>query len=188
VSSTFTSIGAEDGYILEQTNTSRGGTIFSTGSIEIGDNNNNQNSQKKGILSFDTSTLPANATIISAQLRIRRNGLNGNPYGTLGTIVADVAPANGFSANYALQASDFEAAAANQAIAVFSQAGSNGAWAEATMLQHGLAYINRTGRTQFRIYFTVPDNGNGSHDRVHFDAGEAAAANRPQLIITYTVP
>ena len=142
----------------------------------------------KGFLSFDTSTLPPGATLISVQLRIRRIALQGNPYGSLGTIAADVAPANGFSANYALQASDFEAAAANQAIAVFSQAGSNGAWAEATMLQHGLAYINRTGRTQFRIYFTVPDNGNGSHDRVHFDAGEAAAANRPQLIITYTVP
>ena len=188
VSSTFTSVGAEDGYVREQNNVGRGGDAFSAGAIEIGDNDNNQNSQKKGFLSFDTSTLPPDATIISAQLRIRRINLEGNPYGALGQIVADVAPANGFSANYTLQATDFEAGSANQAIALFSQAGSNGAWAEATMLQHGLAHINRTGRTQFRIHFTVPDNGNSSHDRIYFDGGEAAAGNRPELVITYTVP
>jgi len=189
VASTFTSIAAEDGYVLEQASSSRGGEAFSAGAIEIGDHNNNQDSQKKGFLSFDTSTLPPEATIISAQLRIRRINLEGNPYGTLAYIVADIAQPNGFSANHALQTTDFEAGAAEQTIAIFSQAGSNGAWAEAPLLLHGLPHINRTGRTQFRLYFSISDNDNASHDRVFFDGGEAADSNnRPQLIITYTAP
>lgn len=188
VSVTFASIGAEDGYVHEQANNNQGGSSSSSGAIQVGDDNHAQNRQKKGILSFDTSTLPPGATIVSAQLRIRRSGASGNPYGSLGTIVADVAPPNGFSANYALQNSDFQAAAANQIIALFTQAGSNGAWAEATFLSHGLPNINRTGRTQFRIYFTNPDNGNRLHDRIDFYGGEAAAGSRPELIITYTVP
>lgn len=186
---TFTSMGAEDGYILEQADSNRGGDVFAAGAIEIGDTADTHDSQKKAFLSFETSTLPAGANIVSAQLRIRRISIEGNPYGTLNTIVADIAPANGFNGNYALEANDFQAAAGNQVIAPFIQAPSDGAWAEATILQHGLPYINRTGRTQFRLYFTLPDNGNKSHDRILFDAGDAADVNnRPQLIINYTLP
>ncbi len=70
---TFYSIAAEDGFITESTETSGvGGSANSTAvndGIRAGDTSSKQ--QIKSILSFDTSSLPDNATIVSATLRVK---------------------------------------------------------------------------------------------------------------------
>lgn len=46
--------------------------------------------------------------------------------------------------------------------------------------------INKTGTSQFKIYFTLDDNDDGGSDYVGFWGGEAAnAANRPKLTVTH---
>jgi hypothetical protein len=49
-----------------------------------------------------------------------------------------------------------------------------------------LGAINEKGITQFRIYFTRDDNGDGRADWVGwYSAENAVRANRPMLEVTY---
>ncbi len=91
---TFTSIGAEDGWVRESSETSGvGGARSSTGKgsrpIRPGDGKNDR--QYKSILSFDTSSIPTGATVTAATLRLRRGTVRGtNPFTILGSCVVDV--------------------------------------------------------------------------------------------------
>ena len=67
-----------------------------------------------------------------------------------------------------------------------ANANANGAWSEGTLNAAGVAAINKTGSTQFRVYFTLDDNDNGRNDYISYTSGESSsAASRPQLIVTY---
>ncbi|MFO1434008.1 MAG: DNRLRE domain-containing protein [Candidatus Competibacteraceae bacterium] len=188
-SMTLTSIGTEDGWVLESSETSNlGGTIKASDSTSVGLmlGDNNKKYQYKSILSFDTSTLPANATILSATLRLQRGTLSGtNPFTTHGSLLADIRT-GGFNGNNALETADFQAAASATGVAILSNAASNGAWSEGTLNASGLVAINRAGRTQFRLYFTLDDDNDSTGDYLGYYAGEyGTAASRPQLVVTY---
>jgi hypothetical protein len=81
---TFTSVAADDGWALESSETSAvGGSINSTSSttsaLRVGDNNSRR--QYKTIVSFDTSSIPDGATVLSVTLRLRRGTVVGaNPF------------------------------------------------------------------------------------------------------------
>ena len=63
---------------------------------------------------------------------------------------------------------------------------SNGDWSEGVLDGAGRAAINTSGRTQFRVYFTVDDNDNGADDHMGYYSGDNSnAANHPQLVVTY---
>ena len=187
---TFTSVGAEDGWVLESgENSNVGGSIRASDSTNkgllLGDYHNKQ---YKSILSFDTSTIPANATILSATLQVQRGTSVGNNFCTSPTcsLLADIRT-GGFNGNNALETADFQTPATATGVATLSNAASNGAWSEGAVNVNGLAAINRTGRTQFRLYFSLDDNGRGlGGDYLGYYAGEyATAASRPQLVVTY---
>ena len=186
---TFTSVGAEDGWVLESTETSNVG-----GSIKAGDTSNkalllgdsSKKQQYKSILSFDTSSLPDNATITSATLRVQRGTLSGaSPFSTHGALLADVVTGS-FNGNTVLEKADFQAPATAVGVASLSNAASNGAWSEGALNINGLAAINKTGRTQFRLYFNLDDDNDKDADYLGYYAGEyGTAASRPQLVVTY---
>ena len=95
VTVTLYSIGAEDGWILEFLfeNSNMGGSSGSGSSgrwaIRAGDDSSDR--QWRSILSFDTSVIPAGATITEATVQLRRAGLAGtNPFQTHGQLLADV--------------------------------------------------------------------------------------------------
>jgi hypothetical protein len=182
----FRSIGAEDGTLGESSPGSGvGGAVIVTGAnMQVGDQATN--AQSRVLASFDTSTLPAGATIMSATLRFNRVGLTGaNPFGTLGRLLADV-QSGSFGGNPALQAGDFQAAATAPAAASLSNPTTSGAWSTGTLDGAGLAAINRTGRTQVRLAFEVHDNGNGVGDRILFATGDNADPSVwPELDVTY---
>ena len=91
-----------------------------------------------------------------------------------------------FGGNPALASSDFQAAATADGVASMSNAAANGDWSEGALDADGLGAINKTGTTQFRVYFQGDDNDNRSTDEVGYYPGEnGTAANRPQLVITY---
>ena len=61
-------------------------------------------------------------------------------------------------------------------------------WYTLNLAAANFGYINKTGVTQLRLRFAKQDNGDNGADYVNFYSGNAAAANRPKLIITYYVP
>lgn len=186
----LTSIAAEDGRILEAKETSNtGGTVNSSNSgaaaLRAGDDSGDR--QYKSILSFDTSSIPVDATIVSATLRLTRGSVTGtNPFTTHGACWVDIRGGAGFGDSTALQASDFQAAADATQVASLSNAVSNGAVSTGALNAAGRAAINKTGKTQFRIYFTLDDNDDRSADYIGWFSGEnATPSNRPVLEIVY---
>ncbi len=186
---TFTSVAAQDGWVLESTETSNAGgsidaTASTTSALRAGDATSDR--QYKSVVSFDTSSIPDGATILSVTLRLRRGTSSGtSPFTTHGTCWADV-QTSGFSGSTTLQTGDFQAAATAVQAASLSNAASNGAWSEGSLNASGLTAINKTGTTQLRVYFNLDDNDDGGNDYIGYYSGDnSTAANRPQLVVTY---
>jgi fibronectin type 3 domain-containing protein len=187
---TFTSVAAQDGWVLESSETSNAGgsidaTANTTSALRVGDDN--QDKQYKAVVSFDTSSIPDGATVLSVTLRLRRGTSSGtSPFTTHGTCWADVQSGTGFSGSTALQTGDFQAAATAVQAASLSNAASNGSWSEGSLNAAGLAAINKTGTTQLRVYFNLDDNDDTGNDYIGYYSGDnGTSANRPQLVVTY---
>ena len=186
---TFTSVAAQDGWVLESSEASNTGGSISPASgngtsLRLGDDNKDK--QYKSILAFDTSALPDNATIVSVTVRLLRESVSGtNPFSTHGTCWIDV-QTGGFSGSATLETSDFQAGATVVQAAGLSNAAANGVWSEGSLNAAGIASVSKTGTTQLRIYFAVDDNDNTRADYISYFPGESsAAANRPQIVVTY---
>ncbi len=184
----FISLGGQDGYVTESgENTNTGGSASTTGSgdtgLRVGDTSADR--QIKTIVSFNTSAIPDNATILSATLRLRRGSVTGtNPFTTHGTCRADISTA--FGAAVGLAAVDFHAIANASAVATLSNPAANGDWAEGALNAAGLNLVNKTGTTQLRVSFTLDDNDDNGNDYVGFFSGEnVTPENRPQLVVMY---
>jgi hypothetical protein len=189
VTVTFTSIAADDGYVIESgENTNAGGTATSNGSnangLRVGDTS--QDRQQKSVVSFDTASIPDGAVITGVTLRLRRGDLTGtNPFSTHGTCWADIVSGS-FSGSAALQTGDFQAAATATQVASMSNPAANLDWSTGNLNAAGLAALNKTGLTQLRVYFNTDDNDDNGNDYLGFyPANNGTAANRPQLVVTY---
>ena len=187
---TYVSTGAYDGQVLESNSTSAaGGSYSATGmTFRLGDDASNR--QYRGILSFNTAGLPDNATIKSVRLKMRTTATTGsssNPFSSLGNIAVDIIHGP-FSANVALQAGDFQAAAGKSAALTITNSPVN-SWYTTALASSNFSYINKTSVTQVRLRFTKDSNNNGKADYIAVDSGENATTSyRPVLVITYTVP
>ncbi|MFL6235120.1 MAG: M14 family zinc carboxypeptidase [Thermoanaerobaculia bacterium] len=187
---TFISAAAQDGWVLESSETSNAGgsidaTATTTSALRVGDDNKNK--QYKSVVSFDTSAIPDGATILSVTLRLRRGTLSGtNPFTTHGTCWVDVQPGSGFSGSTTLQTGDFQAAATAVQAASLSNAANNLDWSEGSLNAAGLAAVNKTGTTQLRVYFNLDDDNDRNADYIGYYSGDTTtSANRPQLVVTY---
>ena len=184
---TLNSVAADDGWILESTESSNlGGSInTNANTIDVGDDKANK--QYLGILHFDTSSLPDNAVITSVTLRVQRQGITGtDPFTTHGSLVLDVQKPY-FGTTAALLVSDFESLAGQSVVSTFDPIPANN-WYSAIVDSAGYAYIDMTGTTQFRLRFTMDDDNDRRADFIKFFSGNATAASRPQLIIEYYIP
>jgi serine protease len=188
VTETFQPEGA-NGYIVETTETSSvGGAIDSGGgggaAHRMGDTASDQ--QYRSILSFHTGSIPDSATILSAQLQLKRGTVSGtNPFTTHGSCRVDVHN-RFFGTGIGLEAADFQAAATAVNVATLSNPTTNGALSIGTLNAAGRGAINRLGRTQFRIYCTLDDDDDRVFDIIGFYSGNnSTPSNRPKLIVTY---
>jgi hypothetical protein len=183
----FRSQSGYDGWVLEMgENTSFGGKFDKSAStFLVGDNDKDE--QYKGILSFDTSSLPNNAVILQAQLRIRQQGMEGSdPFDTHGTLLSELRK-DAFSNKAALQTSDFSAEATRGSVLdPFTEIKSG--WYSADLYDVNLKLVNKAGTTQFRLFFSKDDNDDLGADYVKFYSGNSQSAAMPQLIVTYYVP
>lgn len=184
---TLNSTAAQDGWILENSEAGNtGGTLNAAAvTFQIGDDAANR--QYRAVLSFDTSALPDNAIIQSGLLKIKQSGLpvGTNPFNILGSLWADIRRGP-FSGNAALQLGDFGAAASSVKVGAFNKTPVGG-WYTDTLNAAGLNGINKTGLTQLRLYFATDDNNNLAANLMRFVSGNSAT-NKPQLVITYSVP
>ncbi|MBN1764757.1 MAG: hypothetical protein JW860_05825 [Sedimentisphaerales bacterium] len=189
---TFYSIANEDGRVWDQ-NGSGSGINFDA------DDSNNQalrlgdfygssiQYSYKTILSFDTSYLPDDCTVIGAYLQITRGAAVGvSPFIWGGDCLVDID--TGFSGDPVLEASDWQSAAAGIAIAEFiSDPGEDQPMTSTVFNPTGLNAVNLLGRTQLRIYFSTPQNNDSVTDFLGFYAAENLPADqRPALVIQYT--
>ena len=185
---TFRSVDTNDGHILESTETSGvGGTLDSTATtFNLGDGAADK--QYRSILSFNTATLPDTAVITMVTLKIRKQGLVGtNPFTILGGLKVDMRKPY-FGTTVGLLVSDFQAAAGRIGVATFGATPVNN-WYSAVLTAVGRNYLNKTGTTQFRLYFAVDDNNDNGADYMKFFSGNYATVSaRPTLIIEYYIP
>jgi hypothetical protein len=189
ISMAFTSIKAQDGWILESAKGSKkGGSMNATNTtLQLGDNAGNR--QYKSILSFNTAGLPPAAMLQTATVMIQQAGAptGKNPFSILGALNVDVRK-GWFGSTAALQLTDFSAAATAPKAGAFGSVPSGG-WYSAALNAAGLGSINRAGLTQVRLYFTKATNANGKADYMKFYSGNyPSLASQPLLVITYTLP
>ncbi|MGE5248758.1 MAG: hypothetical protein ACM3QS_00965 [Bacteroidota bacterium] len=186
--SVFKSAGALDGWVLESSEASGKGGKLDAGAATFVVGDDSADRQYRAILSFDTSALPDGAVITYAELRIRRAGLTGtDPFKTHGDLLGDIRKGS-FSANAALQLSDFDAwANANAAIRITDNLVSG--WYSGRVPAASLKLINKTGITQLRLRFARDDNDDRAADYLKFYSGNSTgAAVRPQLIVEFVMP
>jgi thermitase len=189
--SAYRSVGTQDGWLLESSETSnQGGTLNAVATqLYVGDNANDK--QFKSILSFNTSTLPDNAVIIRVHLKIYYNGFVGtnmfSPVKTHGNLVVDIRKPY-FGTDASLLVTDFQAVAGKTAIGSLASVSAPG-WYTIKLSALSFPFVNLKGTTQFRLRFQKDDNDDLQADYLKFASGNAAiAANRPALIVEYYVP
>ena len=183
----FRSAAGRDGWVLESTETgNRGGSLNSTGNVVVGDNASDK--QYRSILSFDTSRLPDNATLLKVSLKIRLSRVTGtDPFTTHGQLRADINTSS--FGDDALEVADFQALASHNNVGHFTLVSGSLDWYILTLGTGNYGYINLTGITQFRLRFAVDDNDDLSADFMAFFSGDyGTASSRPTLTIDYYVP
>ena len=96
-----------------------------------------------------------------------------------------------FGTTASLQATDFQAAASKSSVGPFLPA-PVGTLHTINLPSTAYAYINKAATngavTQLRLRFKLDDNNNAVANFISFFSGNAPAANRPVLVITYYVP
>jgi hypothetical protein len=184
----FKSGGIQDGWVLETNETSNlGGAIdAAAATFSLGDAANRR--QYRAILHFNTASLPDNAVITKVQLKIKRESVTGtDPFTTHLKIAVDLRKGT-FSNNAALQATDFQTAANKAAAGLISNNPTPAGWYAANLKAIAYPDINRTGITQLRLRFQTDDDNDAVADIIRFYSGNAAAADRPVLVIQYYLP
>jgi hypothetical protein len=187
VEAVFRSLGAFDGWVLEQDETSGKGGSFDAAATtgRLGDDASDR--QYRSLLHFDTTGLPDDAVITGVTLRIRRQSVTGTtPFTTHGFLIVDV-KAGAYRDNPALENLDFHAVGSRGNVGRFIKTPAGG-WYRAPLRAVSYPFVNLTGTTQFRLRFESDDNDDLGADYLSFYSGNAADADRPELIVTYYVP
>jgi hypothetical protein len=180
----------QDGWVLESSETSnKGGTLNSTGPVfSLGDDAKRK--QYLGILSFGTGVIPDNATVLGVTLKVTKFGIvgGGNPVTVFKGFMVDIK--KGIFGTSALQAADFQTPA-NGTYGPFILTPASNRYT--INLTGGKTNINilaaNSGLTQIRLRFKLDDNDNAIANYLSLYSGNTTTvANRPQLVITYSVP
>lgn len=186
----FRSIGWQDGSVLESSEASNiGGSQDNTGAtFNLGDDAGRK--QYRGILSFNTSSIPDGAVISRVTLKVKKSAVvgAGNPLSLFQGFMADIK--KGPFGTDSLQISDFQTAA-NQTFGPFMPSLVNN-WYSIN-LNSASAQINKLssngGLTQIRLRFKIGDNNNTIANYLSLFSGNAVNnEDRPLLVIVYSLP
>jgi hypothetical protein len=92
-----------------------------------------------------------------------------------------------FSGDPALQKGDFKSPASRNGALAFTKNKVDN-WYSQSLSAADFQYINLDGLTQFRLRFKKDDNNDFGADFLKIFSGDAAEADRPQLIVEYFIP
>lgn len=178
---------AYDGWILESNETSSRGGKLNVGGTTLLVGDDAANRQYRAILSFDTTTVPNNAIITSATLKLKPAGVKGsNPFLTHKGLLVDIR-LGAFSTNATLQAADFRAPASMGAVGRIDRTLAAD-WYSFNLPVGAFPFINRTGLTQLRLRFARDDNQDLGADYLKLFSGNANPADRPTLTVSFSIP
>lgn len=188
---TFKSDGIQDGWILESAENSNAGGSLDAAAVTFQLGDDAKNRQYRAVLSFNTASLPDTAVVQSAVLKIKQSGspVGVNPFTVLGSLWADIRQGP-FGGSPSLQLADFNIAASAVKVGAFSSTPVGG-WYSDTLNAAGRSKVNRSGLTQFRLYFATDDNNNFAANLMKFISGNGSGASaglRPILEIKYSLP
>jgi hypothetical protein len=183
----FVSIAAQDGYILESSENGGVGKWLNKSSAAFIVGDDSLNRQYRSIISFNTVFLPTRAVVMSATLKLKKQGGAGtDPFRTLGPLVVDIKTGS-FGANPALQLGDFNALPSLNTAGLVSPNPLNG-WYTSKLAASSLKYVSKGGFTQLRLRFRLDDDNDKIADWLAFYSGDAMAGYRPVLEVNYYVP
>lgn len=171
--------GLNDGWV-------RSDFSLGAGAIRTGDNGSSVT--YRGIISFNTDAIPDNATVRGASLFLNRAALSGtNPFlsGLQGAAAVDVK--TGTFGGAGVELTDyFEPADAVDAGCFIGAAPNNGYTIRVDLKPAGFNSINKSGRTQFRIYFQIASGSTA--DYIEFNTGDQPGLLAPYLDVFYSLP
>jgi poly(hydroxyalkanoate) depolymerase family esterase len=148
---TFSSIAAEDGYVKANAD----GSLPAVGTmLSLAVGRGTDGKQNRTILSFDTSSLPDTAVIVRAYVKVTWSSGLGDPWSNPAgnSLVVDVK--NGTFGAAGTETTDFSAAPTASGVASIAKF-TTGAQNSADFSSAGLSAINRTGRTQLKLRFSL---------------------------------
>jgi poly(hydroxyalkanoate) depolymerase family esterase len=151
----FTSIAADDGYVKANADGSSASVgTFATPALGKG----SDALHNRAFFSFDTSSLPDTATLVRASLKVTLSSASGDPWADPvgNTLTLDLK--NGTFGTAATETADFTAAATASAVADLIKF-TTGAQSSTDFNAAGLASINKTGKTQARLRFSLNPTG-----------------------------
>lgn len=172
----------------------KGETITSTASLDgyRGSNNfgrddlyiligRNLSVIQRGFVSFDLSSIPSDATIESATLRIYQEKIVGDPYGVGGSLKVDHLDYGGSLGN-----EDYGASSISSSFTTLTN-NATIEWKDVDVtdrLKNDLS--NGRDNSQYRIHFSTESTGTSS-DLVYFESADNSqgTGNLPQLIVKY---
>lgn len=191
----FASIASEDGRVWDigDNGIGEGNDVDDTNdlALRLGDYSGYEVPDSAGyrsVVSFDTSLLPDNCTLLSAHLLLTRGAEAGsNPFGWAGDCLVDIA-APYFGNSSALEDCDWESPATVSEIAGFWQdPGDDKLMLSTQFNTEGLNSISLDGKTQLRFYFTMSTNLDTKTDYLGFYSGDSTVlAKQPKLLIRYS--
>jgi len=185
----FLSTGTYDGWIRESKETSGTGGSMDAVSTTFLLGDDAYDRQYRSILHFDTSSLPNDAVIAKAILKIKRNStVGGNPFTTHGNIIADIR-SGPFYGNPALQWIDFRAVPSLNFAGTIFNTPSTGNWYSGELKETAFPHVNLTGETQIRVRFYTDDNDDAGADYMRFYSGNHSYSSYlPILELDYDTP
>jgi hypothetical protein len=187
LTATFASNKTNDGWVIELNENSNQGNGVNSNSATFYVGDNAEDRQFRAILDFNTSSLPDNAVIFKATLKIKKLSVTGtDPFSTHQNLLVDIR-SGAFGAS-ALQVADFQSTSSLDSAGTVLNAPVDN-WFSAILIDPALPFISRTGPTQFRLRFQIDDNDDLGADTIKFYSGDTAIIdNRPLLLVEYYLP
>ncbi len=178
VTVTLTSTPGLDGIVFA------GGAVTYASNIAVGDYANalGPAGGLRGFVSFDLTSIPPGATVLSATMTLVQRLINSDPYTTLGTVLVDPVVYGGV-----LEAGAYARTFPTEGFGTLSPDAALGpkSLIVTPLVQDDVTALR--GQSQYRLRYPIEEDGDGDSDQAVFWSAETATApsDRPTLVVTY---